>query len=320
MKVLTRDLWFESCKGNEKIYVKIIEPEDRTLAKAVVQIAHGMAEHSMLYLDFANYLASNGYAVAINDHLGHGKSVSSGGAYGYFGKGGAQNMVIDMHKLYAIMREEYPEIPYFLLGHSMGSFLARSYSAQYGEELSGAIYLGTGAGPGKNLLTLQLRIADYIVKKKGPMAHDALFEKFSTERFNKAFSPNRTGSDWLSRDKKEVDQYERDPLCGFPLTASGYRDILKLQSQINSPSWYQALPDIPILMVSGDKDPLGDFGKGIKKIARELKRTGHHVQVILYPQARHVVLCETNKEQVYHDIHQFLEEVLVEKQRKKQIK
>ena len=123
MELLQREMSFESHADGERIFVRIVEPADRTTAKGVLQIAHGMAEHSLLYMDFATYVASNGFAVAINDHLGHGKSVSTGGSYGYFGENGCENLLQDMHKLYEIMRHDYPDIPYLLLGHSMGSFL-----------------------------------------------------------------------------------------------------------------------------------------------------------------------------------------------------
>ena len=307
---LQRELSFDSCSGNERISVRIVEPADRFQVRAVLQIAHGMAEHSLLYMDFAAYMASRGFAVAVNDHLGHGKSVSSGGAYGYFGPGGCQSMVTDMHKLSYLMKLDYPSLPYFLMGHSMGSFLARSYTAQYGNELAGVIYLGTGAGPGPLMLKAQLAFANGVVKKKGPLAHDPMFMKLSTGQFNKAFAPNRTENDWLSRDEKEVDRYTNDPLCGFSLTVSGYRDILALESEINQSGWYRAVPDLPILIASGDKDPVGDFGKGARKVAEGLKKTGRNVTFKLYPGARHVLLCETNKDEVYADIAGFLESIL----------
>ena len=166
--ILQRELSFDSCTGNERISARIAEPVDRLQVRAVLQIAHGMAEHSLLYMDFAAFMASRGFAVAVNDHLGHGKSVSSGGAYGYFGPGGCQSMVADMHKLAHLMKLDYPDSPYFLMGHSMGSFLARSYTAQYGPGLAGAVYLGTGAGPGTLALKAQLGFANGVVKKKGP--------------------------------------------------------------------------------------------------------------------------------------------------------
>ena len=307
LDILQREMSFNSCLGDERIFVRIFEPADHCHVKAVLQIAHGMAEHSLLYVGFAKHIAAQGYAVVINDHLGHGKSVASGGAYGYFGDGGCQNLVKDMHKLYEIVRQDYPQIPYFLLGHSMGSFLARSYTAQFGSELNGAIYIGTCGNAGAAVYAAEKLLANTIIKKKGAQSHDPLFAKLSTQKYNKAFQPSRTPNDWISRDASEVDIYTNDPLCGFDLTVSGYRDIVSLQAEISSSDWYEKVPDVPILILSGDQDPVGNFGKGVKKVAEKLKKTGHNVRLVLYPQARHAILTETNRNDVYDEILHFLE-------------
>jgi alpha-beta hydrolase superfamily lysophospholipase len=309
MDILQREMSFDSCVSDERIFVRIYEPVDKEKVKGVLQIAHGMAEHSLLYIDFAKHIAAKGYAVAVNDHLGHGKSVSAGGSYGYFGEGGCQNMVEDMHKLYSLMRGEHPTVPYIIMGHSMGSFLARAYTAQFGNELDAAIYLGTCGDLNAAVFKAEKLLAERIMKKKGEKSHHSLFAKLSTQKFNQAFSPFRTPNDWLSRDEEEVDKYTKDPLCGFDLTVSGYRDIVILQNEISSSHWYKRVPDIPILILSGDRDPVGDFGKGVKKVAQKLEKTGHRVRLVLYPEARHVVLCETNKEEVYEEIGKFLESV-----------
>lgn len=303
---MQREMSFDSCVNDERIFVRIIEPADKANVKAVLQISHGMAEHSLLYLDFARHVASYGYAVAVNDHLGHGKSVSSGGEYGYFGKGGCQNLVQDMHKLYALMRKDYPVVPYIMLGHSMGSFLARSYTVQFGSELAAAIYLGTCGDLNAAVFAAEKRLANALVKKKGEKGHDPIFAKLSTVKYNQTFMPATTVNDWLSRDTAEVDKYTKDPLCGFDLTVSGYRDIIDLQSEISSSQWYAKVPDIPILIISGEKDPVGGFGKGVKKVAQRLKKAGRNVRLVLYPGARHVVLCETNKQEVNDEILNFL--------------
>lgn len=309
MDVMQREMSFDSCADEARIFVRIVEPADHFRTRGVLQIAHGMAEHSMLYVEFANYAARQGFAVAVNDHLGHGKSVSKGGSYGYFGEGGAQNMVRDMHKLYGLMRREYPGVPYFLMGHSMGSFLARSYAAQYGEELAGAVFMGTCGPQNRAVLAGQRRVADHIVEKLGPKAHHPVFARLSTERFNKAFAPNRTDSDWVTRDEAEVDRYVADPLCGFDLTVSGYRDIVYLQSEVTSEAWFRQLPKgLPILLISGDQDPLGNFGRGIQRLSARLAETGHQVETVLYRGARHALITETNRDEVFADLLSFLRE------------
>lgn len=307
MDILQREMSFDSCLSDERIFVRIVEPADHFNVKAVLQIAHGMAEHSLLYVAFAKQIASYGYAVVMNDHLGHGKSVASGGAYGYFGEGGCQNLIRDMHKLYKLIQQDYPDIPYFLLGHSMGSFLARSYTTQFGTELSGVIYIGTCGDAGTAVYTAEKLLANAIIKKRGAKSHDPFFAKLSTKTYNKAFEPARTPNDWISRDVAEVDIYTQDPLCGFDLTVSGYRDIIYLQAEVNSGVWYKKVPDIPILILSGDQDPVGSFGKGVKKVAEKLEKTGHNVRLVLYPQARHAILTETNRTEVYDEIVNFLE-------------
>ncbi|MBW7573514.1 alpha/beta fold hydrolase [Caproiciproducens faecalis] len=309
MDILQRQMSFDSCTDDERIFARVFEPADKTDVRAVLQIAHGMAEHSLLYVDFARALAAKGYSVAINDHLGHGKSVTAGGAYGYFGKGGCQNLVKDMHKLYGLMRKDYPNIPYVLMGHSMGSFLARSYAAQYGDELTAVIFMGTCGSPGAAVLSTQKRISNAIVKKKGEKSHDPIFAKLSTGKYNSAFTPFRTPNDWISRDGAQVDIYTNDPLCGFDLTASGYRDIVYLQAEVNSSGWFKKMAKIPILLISGGKDPVGGFGKGVRQVAAKLRKTGHEVRLILYPEARHALLSEINRDEVYEDIEDFLSSV-----------
>lgn len=306
MDILQREISYDSCLDGERIFVRVFQPADSCNVKAVLQIAHGMAEHSLLYVDFARSIASNGYVVVINDHLGHGKSVSAGGSYGYFGEGGCQNLVRDMHKLYDIIRKDYPNVPYFLLGHSMGSFLARSYAAQYGEELAGVILVGTCGNAGKAVYQAEKLLAEHLMKKKGARGHDPLFAKLSTQKYNAAFNPSRTPNDWISRDMEQVDIYTNDPLCGFDLTISGYRDIILLQEEISSPGWYRKVPDIPILILSGDRDPVGNFGKGVRRLAAKLSKTGHRVKMVLYPEARHAILTETNRNEVYEEVVKFL--------------
>lgn len=307
MDILQRETAFDSCRKGERIFVRIAEPAGRGSVKGVVQIAHGMAEHSLLYVDFMKALASGGYVAVANDHLGHGKSVAPGGVYGYFGDGGCQNLIDDMHTLYGMMRREYPGVPYFLLGHSMGSFLARSYTAQFGNELDGAVYIGTCGNAGKAVYAAERLLGNFFVKRRGPTGHHPLFAKLSTQTYNKAFEPARTPNDWISRDTEQVDLYTNDPLCGFDMTVSGYRDIVALQAEINSEDWFKKVPDIPILILSGDRDPVGGCGKGVRQVAERLKKTGHQVRTVLYPQARHAILTETNKDEVYNEILDFLE-------------
>ncbi len=313
MEIVERELSFDSCVDSERIFVRMFEPKEQENIRAVVQIAHGMAEHSLEYVPFCKYIASNGFAVAINDHLGHGKSVSTGSTYGYFGTGGTDNLIGDMHKLAGMEQGAHPGKPYFLIGHNMGSFLAREYAVRYGGDLTGVVYIGTCGPVPNSVYGAELRLANRMIRKKGALAHDPIFKRLSTQQYNKRFAPNRTENDWISRDEKAVDQYTEDPLCGFDLTVSGYRDILELQKRVSSTEWFRSVPDIPTLLCSGDHDPIGENGKGPLRVAKRLHRAGKtKVEVKLYPGARHAILAETNAQEVFEEILSFFEKILME--------
>lgn len=308
MKIITREFTFNARSGEGKIFTRLFEPAERAQAKAVVQIAHGMAEHSLRYCAFSEYLAEHGFVVSVHDHMGHGESVKNGSAYGYFGTGGYTNLVDDMHTLHNLLSEEYPSLPYIMMGHSMGSFLTRSYLSRFGEGIAAGIICGTSAGQGNLVMAAGKKLADQIVRKQGEKSRSDRLEKLTTGAFNKKFEPSRTQSDWLTRDEKIVDAYCKDPLCGFPFTAAGYRDLIYLLSDVNRKECFSSVLDIPLLIISGAEDPVGNFGKGVRKVAERFEKSGHRkLQLILYPECRHELLNELNREEIYEDIKNFLE-------------
>lgn len=190
--------------------------------KAVLQISHGMAEHSALYKPFCEYMAQRGFVVVINDHLGHGRSVTSGALYGHFGeKGGLYNVVEDQRNLQSIMREKYPELPYFLMGHSMGSFIAREFAAAYGNSLTAVVFMGTSAGISTAMWKAERTYLNMLKKAKGARAKIPSLEKIATGPYNKKFKPNRTNYDWVTSKEEEVDRFVNDPLCGLPAHGAG---------------------------------------------------------------------------------------------------
>lgn len=296
---------FNSCKAKNKIFTRLYTPDTEPVA--VLQIVHGMAEHSALYRPLCEYMAEKGFVVVINDHIGHGRSVSSGALYGHFGdKGGLYNVVEDVRNLQGIIRGKYPELPYFLMGHSMGSLIAREFAAAYGSSLSGVVFMGTSTGLSKTSWRVQKLYLETLKKRMGGTAKVQSIADGLAAKYNKPFKPNRTPFDWISSREEEVDRYVRDPLCGFPLTVQGYIDLGALTQEVNADAWYARVPrKLPVYLISGEFDPVGDMGKGVRKIEKKLRETGHNVKTTLYPRIRHALVTEINAGRVFEDIHSF---------------
>lgn len=291
MTVIKNEFTFPSVSSLADIHACSYKPEGEIVA--AVQIAHGMAEHLERYENFANVLCQNGFAVYINDHLGHGQSVSSKDELGYFGeKEGWKNFVEDCHELTKIAKAENPDVPLFFFGHSMGSFVARAYSLKYANEIKGAVYCGT-AGPNP-ASGVGASLASLIAKVKGTHHRSTLIDKIAFATYNNK-TEKRTSFDWLSRDNDQVDKYIADEYCGFLFTAYGYRDMMELLGFVSSESWFSKLSkELPVLIISGDMDPVGEYGKGIDKVYNALVQKGkENVQKILYPGARHEILNES---------------------------
>lgn len=277
--------------------------------RGMVQIVHGVAEYVGRYDRFARFLASHGYAVCGEDHLGHGRTGGADGPFGYFGpRGGWELVTGDIRQLRLRMGDRLPGVPYFLLGHSMGSFLTRTYLCRYPGTVDGAILSGTGqesallVGGGKAL-------AGLIAHLKGPQAVSPLVNSLSLGAYNKKFKPNRTGADWISRDEKVVDAYLRDPWCTFTPTVGMFRDMLGGLQYIASPAaLVQMDPETPVYLFSGDQDPVGSFGKGVRKVYGYFEKQGvRDLTMKLYPGGRHEMLNELNREEVYGDVLRWLD-------------
>lgn len=291
MAFVKKEFTFPSVSGLADIHAASYLPENGDV-KAVLQVAHGMAEHLERYEKFASSLCDLGIALYINDHLGHGKSVSASSELGYFGESeGWKNFVEDCHQLTLIAKSENPGKPFFFFGHSMGSFVARAYTLKYASDVNAAIYCGTSgpnpaSGVGSGLATL-------IGKVKGNHHRSKLIDKIAFGAYNNKFE-KRTAFDWLSRDTKEVDKYIADELCGFLFTAYGYRDLMQLLGFVSSKEWFEGLDkNLPILVISGEMDPVGNYGKGINQVCEKLYKAGKdNITKILYPNARHEILNE----------------------------
>lgn len=301
MEFLTNEFSYKSASGLCDIYAQCAAPADFGAVKGVVQIAHGMAEHSNRYARFAMELCKNGYAVFINDHLGHGSSVANDDELGFFGDDGANALVEDMHALTEIAKQQYPHVPFYLFGHSMGSFLARKYTAKYGQTLDGVIYCGT-SGPNP-AVGMGIMLANNMIKSEGKLYRSSFLDSLAFGTYNRK-TEKKTKFDWLSRDEKEVARYIDDKYCGFTFTAGGFKMLFSLVKEISSKAWFNAVPEnLQILLISGDKDPVGDYGKGVADVFKTLRKTGHsNIIMKLYPEARHELLNELNRDEVMQDI------------------
>jgi alpha-beta hydrolase superfamily lysophospholipase len=296
---------FTATDGNQ-IFVHKWIPEKEI--KGIVQIAHGMSEHSARYASFASALVKEGYIVYANDHRGHGRTAGDRENLGYLADdNGWEQTIDDLYQLTQTIKDENPHVSVFLFGHSMGSFLSRRYIQKYGKEISGVILSGTGSDPGF-LSTIGIWIAKREVKKKGKRARSELLNKLSFGSYNKAFKPNRTEFDWLSRDEQEVDKYIKDPYCGEVATAGFFYDMISGVKQLDKPERISQVPkDLPIFLFSGDQDPVGNNTKGVRTAYQNLKKAGiKDISYKLYKDGRHEMLNEINKEEVYRDVIQWL--------------
>ncbi len=294
--------------------------------RGVVYLAHGMAEHAARYDEFARFLVAQGFEVHAHDHRGHGLTATGDGRsepLGYAAEVGGWDLLVGdlMARLAEVSR---PGVPLVLIGHSMGSFLARDVAIRLSQdrarlsrgarllqpplEIAAYVLIGTG-GPKGRMLEVGKGVAAAIAKTRGGSRPSNLLDRALFGEFNRAFAPARTDFDWLSRDPAAVDDYVADPLCGFVCSASFYRDLLEAVRRVNTPSNLTSLaPETPVLLVAGDADGVGDNGAGVRAAAAQLRDAGlTDVTCVLYQQARHEVLNETNKESVMRDIARWLD-------------
>jgi len=287
-------------------------------SQSVLFIVHGMIEHCLRYDSFASYLAEKGVRVFSFDLRGHGKTSPEEADRGFFAaKNGVDLLMSDV----ACVREKVKELlavnesavlPFYILGHSMGSFITSCYVKKiHAEGLDGVILSGTTALPGpvgvaRSLARMQSAVL-------GPKSRGRLLSKIAFGGYNKKCLPHRTSNDWLSRDEAIVDVYLSEPACTFKFKAAGFADLFSMLGEIGPKNWTGAVPkEVPICIISGEMDPVGNYGKGPKTLARWFIDTGHSVEMKIYPGGRHEMINEINRDEVYSDILSF---ILVHSQR-----
>ena len=301
---------FPSRTGIGHIFVQSLAPADPTAIRCVIQIVHGMAEHTDRYLDAASYFCDHGCAVIMHDHAGHGKSHNEKYPKGYFGdRDGWKKLVEDVYETTKLANKHFPGKKVILWGHSMGSFIARSYIAKYPEAVSAAVICGTsGSNPGA---AAGIVLASLFAKFKGPQTPSPLINSIAFGSYNKRFEGN-TGFEWLSANEENVQKYVADPDCGFLFTAAGYGDLFRVLKSVSGADWYAAVPKaLPIYLIAGAEDPVGNYGKGVTEVFDKLRSSGHtEVSMKLYPGLRHEIHNERSNREVYDDILAFVDKQL----------
>ncbi len=276
-----------------------------TSPAGIVQLVHGMSEHIGRYDDFARFLVGHGYVVCAHDHVGHGKSVADPRERGCLPlEGGKDVLIEDVHELRKTVAARYSrQTPYFLFGHSMGSFVVRAYLARYAEGLSGAVLCGTG-NQSRALSKAGNWLARRIAAKQGADARSERLHAMADGAFSRQVENPRTSFDWLSTDPAVVDAYLADEMCGAMFSAGGYATLTDLTGEAASPACAAKVPkDLPVLFVAGAQDPVGACGKGVESAANLLRHAGvRDVEVKLYEGMRHEILNELGHAQVYADV------------------
>lgn len=287
-----------------KLFVRIWHPAAKV--RAVLQIVHGMAEHSARYGRLAEKLVAVGIEVWADDHRGHGRTadaaineLSKGGLLGHCAdRDGASRVLHDLELVSDRIAKDRPDVPLFLLGHSWGSFLAQAYIERAGKRFAGCVLSGT-RGPAGAVMAVGAVLANLVATLAGGRRYSPFLRSLADGQYNKPFRPNRTEFDWLSRDEAEVDAYVADPLCGFRCSAAFYRDLTRLLATIHRGEAMARIPlDLPIFVFGGSSDAVGDMGVSPAALVESYRSLGiKDLEFVLYPQGRHEMLNETNRDE-----------------------
>lgn len=327
MSALTKEpASYPSTDGRTTVRATVWYPENKAdKPRGIVQLVHGMSEYIDRYDEFARFLTGQGFIVCGNDHVGHGRSVAdfeptqeqldafenpaASGEWGHIDVAAGHDVLVnDAITLMEAMRQAHPDVPYFLFGHSMGSFVVRCVIARCGEGLAGAIVCGTGHTP-PALSKSGNALARATAMARGERHHSKTLHGLADGSYAKAIENPRTDFDWLNTDEDEVDAYIADPACGFPFTAGGYVALTGLTDEAGNEKKAEGIPeDLPLLYIAGEDDPVGDSGRGVEIAANIAREAGaKDVLVTIYPDMRHEILNEPDHMMVYDDVLYWLE-------------
>jgi Lysophospholipase len=304
MEVKVIDREFPSTDGIHQLKGKVYIPEGEP--KAIFHVVHGMTEHIGRYDAFFKEMAASGYVVVAYDNLGHGNTATDDSELGFIAKKkGWKKLTDDVYAVSKIMKEEYPGIPYYLMGHSMGSFIVRNAAATYPDLMDKLIVMGTG-GP-MAATKPAIGMINTIKLFRGKRSTSPFIEKLAFGEYNKGFGDGSNG-DWLSKNPEVRRVYDADKFCNYHFTLSAMHDLVKINDAVNKKKWFKKISKtLPILLVSGADDPVGSHGDGVKKVYKKLKKRGANVTMKLYTDNRHEVLNDTARDEVIADINRFLD-------------
>lgn len=296
-------------KGKDEMDIFLRIWDDVLNPKGVVQIFHGMAEHTARYDDFARFLNEKGYIVYADDHRGHGYSANKNNILGYVGDNGFYNIVEDEKIISNLIKENHQDLPLYIFAHSFGSFIGQEYIIKYSKDISGITLSGSAKQNGLDiragniLSNIQNKFFDNTLEAK-------LIDKLSFGSFNNKVENKRTEFDWLSRDNKEVDKYIKDELCGYISPINFYYNLFEgFKGLYKKERLNNIVKTLPILVLSGDMDPVGKYGKSVKRLYNQYNDLDiRDISLKLYPGGRHELLNEENKEEVYDYIYNWLKE------------
>ncbi len=290
-------------KSNINYYIYAPETIKEKRPVAILQISHGMCEYFERYRDLCEFLNYNNIIVCGNDHLGHGDSKE----LGFFAHDNGFNFLSDdLYTLNKLMKKTYPGVPYILMGHSMGSFIARHYTEKYSNSIDACIYMGSGGAI--PISKLGIALVKAMIKIKGEKYRSKYFYNLVFGKYNSKIDNPKSEYAWLTRDESVVEEYENDPKTHFIFTLSGFKDLITLLDIVNREEWFETFPKkLPVLLISGTEDPVGNYGKGVLQVYNRLIHSGcENVEIKLIQGARHEVVNELEKEKSYNYLKDFI--------------